>query len=85
MRRNPHEGGGTLASICGLCVWRHNAGVTCEAYPSGIPSVFDIGLAFHTQPASGDAGKQFALDPEGAWQRPYLSNEARRALEESGW
>lgn len=36
------------AISCTDCVWRHHGGVTCDAFPSGIPTAILMGVFDHT-------------------------------------
>ena len=42
--------------ICHTCKRRRANGMTCEAFPDGIPVVILVGDVIHTSPYPGDGG-----------------------------
>ena len=51
--------------ICYGCAYLHTGpGMTCDAYPSGIPRSIQESRVDHRQPHVGDHGIVFKKDPE---------------------
>lgn len=50
-----------IPPICYSCI--HYNGLTCEAYPDGIPQSILESTADHRDPQPGDHGIQFEQDP----------------------
>jgi hypothetical protein len=52
-----------IPSICDSCVLRKDDGLTCDAFPEGIPlEINGAGLVDHREPYPGDNGIRFRLD-----------------------
>jgi hypothetical protein len=52
-----------MPTLCPACVHQHPGGDTCAAFPHGIPAAIVASGGDHTEPAPGDQGVQFRLDP----------------------
>lgn len=46
-------------NICNQCIHIRKGGITCDAFPTGIPEVILTGEFQHTKPFPGDGGIQF--------------------------
>lgn len=55
----------SVEPICSMCIHLHHdkPGLTCSAFPNGIPTTIARGENLHLERVRGDNGIRFALDP----------------------
>jgi len=55
----------TYDPICLLCSRLRGSGMTCDAFPAGVPQHIIRGESLHLRPEDGDGGLRFRLRDDG--------------------